>query len=238
MSWASAGIAYNPRSTHEIPAAVTIPTVADVGHYYTRDVAGITEFHYTDSAGSEIQFSSAGVINAAAAGFGAAAANRLVLTDAVGTLTHSANAAYTSGGQVSLTSTDARVLVAAHTDAINNAGAHPIRVIHNTSGVVANNIGSGIRFDVQTSTTNSIEAGDLNYIWVDITHATRTAAMTVALVYRGATPAETFRTAPRGSTCTSRDGGPHRAHHRARNVEPADPRRKSIVDPRPVRWLH
>jgi hypothetical protein len=44
--------------------ASTPATIADVGQIYARDVSGVTELHYVDSAGAVTQITSAGVINA------------------------------------------------------------------------------------------------------------------------------------------------------------------------------
>ena len=91
------------------------------------------------------------------------------------------------------TSTGARALLLIHSDAIAGAGAHPFRLVHNTSGTPVNGIGAGIRFDAETTTTESVEIGDLNFIWVNATHGIQTGAITFFLVDNAAAPAEVSR---------------------------------------------
>lgn len=91
------------------------------------------------------------------------------------------------------TVTGARALLLIHSDAIAGAGAHPFRLVHNTSGTPVNGIGAGIRFDAETTTTKSVEIGDMNFVWVNATHGVRTGAITFFLVDNAAAPVEVSR---------------------------------------------
>ncbi|ANS05698.1 hypothetical protein [uncultured Mediterranean phage] len=108
MSFAPAqGTQNNPVSLLELS---TDPTgLNNTGFVYTNDVAGITELMYKEdlaAGATEVQITSDGAINAVAVGFGAASASRMVVTDAAGLITTSANATYgATTGNLSLTQT-------------------------------------------------------------------------------------------------------------------------------------
>ena len=62
-------------------------------------------------------------------------------------------------------------------DATNNAVTEVLTLNHNTTGTPANDIGVGLDFGVETSTTVATLAGSIDVIWTDVTHATRRSDM-------------------------------------------------------------
>ena len=58
---------------------------------------------------------------------------------------------------------------------------------HNTTGVVAAGLGTGLDFAIETSTTDSVLAGSIDVVWTDVTHATRTSDMVFYTVNSGVT---------------------------------------------------
>ena len=62
-------------------------------------------------------------------------------------------------------------------NAVTNAVTTVLNLVHNTTGVPANNLGTGLDFSVETSTTAGQLAASIDVIWTDITHGTRTSDM-------------------------------------------------------------
>lgn len=60
-------------------------------------------------------------------------------------------------------------------DATTNGVTTALTLTHNTSGTPANNIGTGIAFAGETSTTVDTPLGSVDMFWTNVTHASRTA---------------------------------------------------------------
>ena len=88
----TATVAVNPLTQKERASGPT--TKADTGHWYTKDVAGVTEAFFRDSSGNEIQLTSGGMAGGVGAG-----AQYLVLA-ASGSL--SAERVFTAGSGISV----------------------------------------------------------------------------------------------------------------------------------------
>lgn len=68
---------------------------------------------------------------------------------------------------------------------IESTDTNAVRTIatlrHNTTGVVANGLGTGLAFQIETSTTENTDAARISSAWVDSTHATRKANMILSV---------------------------------------------------------
>lgn len=68
---------------------------------------------------------------------------------------------------------------------IESTDTNAVRTIatlrHNTTGIVANGLGTGLAFQIETSTTENTDAARISSAWVDSTHATRKANMILSV---------------------------------------------------------
>lgn len=68
---------------------------------------------------------------------------------------------------------------------IESTDTNAVRTIatlrHNTTGVVANGLGTGLAFQIETSTTENTDAASISSAWVDSTHATRKANLILSV---------------------------------------------------------
>lgn len=115
-----------------------------------------------------------------------------VLKSGAGVLTLSAASAYTltipATGTAALLAT-ANTFTAAQTvqidDAVTNAGTTLVTLRHNTTGTAANNFGSRLLWQLETSTTADQDAARLDVFWANATHATRTSNASLQLLGAG-----------------------------------------------------
>lgn len=94
-------------------------------------------------------------------------------------------------GDINLTNgdfetSDGRLLVT-NVNASTSTSTNIVELERNTSGTPANNIGLGIRFRIETSTTEGQQAALWTCTWDDVTHATRTSKMLYQMVDSGST---------------------------------------------------
>lgn len=68
---------------------------------------------------------------------------------------------------------------------IESTDTNAVRTIatlrHNTTGIVANGLGTGLGFQIETSTTENTDAARISSAWVDNTHATRKANLILSV---------------------------------------------------------
>jgi hypothetical protein len=70
---------------------------------------------------------------------------------------------------------------------------------HLSSGTPAAGMGSGINFNIDSTTTANVTAGNLQVDWVDPAHATRSSEMVIKLSLPGAAPSAALTVKPRGA---------------------------------------
>ncbi len=105
------------------------------------------------------------------------------------------------------------VITAAHALHVANTPAstdtvHDIACFHRgSSGTGASGIGAGVKFTVETTTTNNTDAGRIATYWVDATHASRTSAITFSTVDNAGALTERFRVG--GLACKFTSGVQH-----------------------------
>lgn len=68
-----------------------------------------------------------------------------------------------------------------------------VTILTNSNGTPANGFGAGVKFSLETTTTNDQDASDLQVLWTDATHATRTSAIVGRVVESAAALAEVVR---------------------------------------------
>jgi len=84
--------------------------------------------------------------------------------------------------------------------ASTNSVLYPLVVRRTTSGTPANNIGGGIEFQAETSTTANQVAARISADWSTVTHASRTSRMFFYLVNNAASPAAALTLTPTRAT--------------------------------------
>lgn len=84
--------------------------------------------------------------------------------------------------------------------ASTNSVLYPLVVRRTTSGTPANNIGGGIEFQAETSTTANQVAARISADWSTVTHASRTSRMFFYLVNSAASPAAALTLTPTRAT--------------------------------------
>lgn len=85
-------------------------------------------------------------------------------------------------------------------DSSTNSTLYPLIVRRTTTGSAANNIGGGIEFQVETSTTANQVAGRISTDWSTVMHASRTSRMIFYLVNSAASPAAALTLTPTRAT--------------------------------------
>ena len=85
------------------------------------------------------------------------------------------------------------VLTIALNDATTNAAVTTLQVVHNSTGTPANNHGPAISFFGETSTSEGSPLGQLDAIWTNVTHASRTSDFVFKLFNNGGSLTETAR---------------------------------------------
>ena len=61
-------------------------------------------------------------------------------------------------------------LIVSSSTAVNNAARQPLRLVFNTTGTATSSLGTGIVFASETTTTENVVVGRLDYIWSDNTN--------------------------------------------------------------------
>jgi hypothetical protein len=79
------------------------------------------------------------------------------------------------------------------TDAVTNAITNSLILGHNSSGTPAAGFGSGLKFQLESSTTEDQDAGQIAAEWEVSTHASRTSNLVFKTVNNAAALAEAFR---------------------------------------------
>jgi hypothetical protein len=77
--------------------------------------------------------------------------------------------------------------------ATTNAGVNCLVLGANTTGTPANNLGAGLNFRAETSTTVAVDQATIASGWSDVTHATRTAYLDFSLVNNATATASKMR---------------------------------------------
>ena len=77
--------------------------------------------------------------------------------------------------------------------ATTNAAVNGLLLGTNTTGTPANGLGGAIFFNIETSTTADTNAADMQCVWTDITHASRTSAFLWRTTNNAGALAERFR---------------------------------------------
>lgn len=118
---------------------------------------------------------------------GTAVPGRLVFATASSAGTMTEVMRLTSAQRVGIgTSAPATLLHVSLENATTNAIDDVLSIAHNSSGTPAAGFGSGLLLTLHSSTTKDQDAAKIETAWIDATHATRTAKLTLKTVYQGA----------------------------------------------------
>jgi len=85
-----------------------------------------------------------------------------------------------------------------HANAATNTMAQTLTSGLNSTGTAANGFGNGIKYTLESSTTNNADAGAFGFVWQDATHATRSSAYVVQTVDQAGSLTERIRVMPPG----------------------------------------
>ncbi len=218
-------------SAYEEIAAPSSPA-ANTARLYTKDVAGVTEFFYKNSAGTERDLSAPGTVSSVALTVPAdmAVSGSPITTSGTLAITRSNQTANlvlagpASGGAatpayralVALDTPAAAILAAANVftaaqkirveDADTNTVPTLVSIGHNSSGTPIAGFGAALDFQLETSTTDNQNAARVSSFWTDVTHATRTSVLAFATTLSG-TLAERARLTGAGALWVGRTSG-------------------------------
>lgn len=92
--------------------------------------------------------------------------------------------------------------------ATTNAGVNCLVLGVNTTGTPANNLGAGLNFRAETSTTVAADQATIASGWSDVTHATRTAYLDFSLVNNATATASKMRLFGSGGLAVNRTTDP------------------------------
>jgi hypothetical protein len=108
-------------------------------------------------------------------------------------LSNSGKISYGSSLDITLARAAAASFKAYGTDAVTNAITNSLILGHNSSGTPAAGFGSGLKFQLESSTTEDQDAGQIAAEWEVSTHASRTSNLVFKTVNNAAALAEAFR---------------------------------------------